>query len=198
MKVTFLVNSYAAPENLWCLLGSLIQQTDPSWEAVVLTNHPEPAKRYDHKLVVEAINDRRISTADSWHERHSWDCYWACDWAVDQGLAKGDWICCASDDGYYVPEFVEEMTKSDADLVLCDALMRKHIGTGQRRVVNTLPKCGHVDKTAFMVRREKWIGFPHKNTTMSGPSAADGMAVESMVRLGYKWDKIDLPLVVHN
>ena len=128
---------------------------------------------------------------------HSWDCYWACEWAVDQGLAHGDWIVCASDDGYYVPEFIEEMTKSDKDFVLCDVLIKKHI-LNRRCVLNTLPKCSHVDKTTFMVRRSKWIGFPHKNQELSGPSAADGMAVETMVRLGYTWDKIDLPLVVHN
>ncbi len=198
MKVTFLVNSYDKPTNLWCSLGSLIQQTDPDWEAVVLLNHPDSGVRLEHKWVVDAMDDKRLITADSYKPRLSWDCYWSCEWAVDQGLAKGDWICCASDDGYYVPEFVEEMTKSDKDLVLCDALMRKHIGNGSRRLVNILPKCGHVDKTTFMVRREKWIGFPNKNQDMQGPSNADGMAVETMVKLGYSWDKIHLPLVVHN
>ena len=197
MKVTFLVNSYATPTNLWCILGSLIQQTDPRWEAIVLLNHPSRDMRWAHELVIEAINDDRLSSAESYNPRLSWDCYWACDWAVEQGLAHGDWIVCASDDGYYVPEFVEEMTKSDKDLVLCDVLIKKHI-VNRRAVLNTLPKCSHVDKTCFMVRREKWIGFPHKNTTMAGPSSADGMAVESMVRLGYKWDKIDKPLAVHN
>ncbi len=198
MKVTFLVNSYNSPECLWGLLGSLVVQTDQDWEAIVLLNHPDPAIRAMHDHIVEVMDYEGISTVVSYHPSLSWDCYWACEWAVDQGLAKGDWICCASDDGYYVPEFVEEMTKSDKDLVLCDALMNKHIGTGGRRVVNSLPKVGHVDKTAFMVRREKWIGFPHKNTDMAGPSAADGMAVETMVKLGYTWDKIHLPLVVHN
>ncbi len=198
MKVTFLVNSYAKPTNLWCILGSLIQQTDPDWEAIVLLNHPEAKVQLAHIEVIVDMGDPRIRSIVSYNPRLSWDCYWACEWAVERGLAKGDWICCASDDGYYVPEFVEEMTKSDKDLVLCDALMNKHIGTGGRRVVNSLPKCGHVDKTAFMVRREKWIGFPHKNTDMAGPSAADGMAVETMVKLGYTWDKIHLPLVVHN
>ena len=197
MKVTFLVNSYAAPENLWCVLGSLIQQTDRDWEAVVLLNHPDPMVRTKHKINAMLMDEDRINAVDSYNSRYSWDCYWACDWAVDQGLAKGDWICCASDDGYYMPEFVEEMTKSDSDLVLCDCVMRKHLARS-RSVVNTLPKCGHVDKTCFMVRREKWIGFPHKNQDVAGPSAADGMAVELMVKSGYSWDKIDMPLVVHN
>lgn len=198
MKVTFLVNSYATPTNLWCILGSLIQQTDPSWEAVVLTNHPAENVRWEHFLITQKIKDSRISTANSYHNAHSWDCYWACDWAVDLGLAQGDWICCASDDGYYMPEFVEEMTQSDADLVLCDLLMRKY-SPGQRRfVVNALPKRNHVDKTNFMVRREKWIGFPHKNKDLNGPSFADGLAVEYMAKIGYKIDKINMPMCVHN
>ena len=198
MKVTFLVNSYATPTNLWCLLGSLIQQTDPSWEAIALLNHEDARIRSEHRGIVGIMDDERISTADSFSPQHSWDCYWACEWAVNRGLAHGDWICCASDDGYYMPEFVEEMTQSDADLVLCDLLMRKYSPSQRRFVVNALPKKNHVDKTNFIVRREKWIGFPHKNTVMNGPSFADGLAVEYMANLGYKVDKIQMPLVVHN
>jgi len=198
-KVTFLVNSYGKPENLWCVLGSLIQQTDPDWNAIVLLNHPDIEVQNRHGRIINAMNngDGRLSSKVSWDPRFSWDCYWACEWAVDRGLAKGDWICCASDDGYYLPEFVEEMTKSDKDLVICDLLTdKRHLG--RRMVMNCLPKREHVDKTNFLVRREKWIGFPHKNTNMAGPSAADGQAVQLMVESGYKWDKIDLPLVVHN
>ena len=197
MTVTFFVNSYATPTNLWCILGSLIQQTDPSWEAVVLLNHRDPLIRAEHRAIVGLMDDDRLSTADSWHDQLSWDCYWACDWAYDQGLAKGEWICCASDDGYYMPEFVEVMAASDADVVFCDMVMRKYL-VQRRSLVNTLPKAGHIDKTGFMVRRSKWIGFPHKNQQHAGPSGADGMAVESMVRLGYKVDKVHIPLVVHN
>ena len=197
MKVTFLVNSYATPTNLFCLLGSLLQQTDPSWEAIVLLNHPEQAVRGAHNRVIDSIGDDRINSAVSYNSQYSWDCYWACDWAMDKGLAKGDWICCASDDGYYVPEFVEEMTKSDADMVHCDVLIKKHL-VQRRCVLNTLPKLDHIDKTTFMVRREKWIGFPHKNVRVTGPSGADGMAVQHMAEMGYKIDKVHLPLVVHN
>ena len=89
------------------------------------------------------------------------------------------------------------MTQSDKDLVLCDILMKKHL-VNRRSVMNSLPKREYVDKTNFMVRRSKWIGFPHKNTQHQGPSAADGQAVQMMVEMGYTWDKIDLPLVVHN
>ena len=70
-KVTFLVNSYDKPTNLWCILGSLIQQTDPDWEAVVLLNHSNVVFRREHRDVLRAIDDRRISAQDSHHDRHS-------------------------------------------------------------------------------------------------------------------------------
>ena len=56
-KVTFLVNSYDKPTNLWCILGSLIQQTDPDWEAIVLQNSPNWDDRHEQHLIVDAIND---------------------------------------------------------------------------------------------------------------------------------------------
>lgn len=197
MKVTFLVNSYDKPTNLWVVLGSLIQQTDPDWEAIVLLNHPDENVRKAHREIDLAIADNRTKCVTSYHPDPAWDPYWASDWAIEQGLAHGEWLVFASDDSYYMPEFIEEMACSDKDVVICDLLMRKYTN-GQRRVFNALPKANHCDKTNFMVRRSRWPGFQQKRTDPKAVPCSDAMTIQYLADNGYSIDKVDRPMVVHN
>ncbi len=198
-KVTFLLSAFDRPHFLWASLGSLIAQSDPSWECKVLVNRQEMLT--PHLQIVRVMCDKRISIAYSGDvSNHVWDCYWSAEWAFANLPVKGEWICCASDDSYYCPEFVERMTgvPPEIDLTFCDVLYDRRYG-GRRQVLDSQPVEGGIDKTNFMVRRGKWIGFPDKRTPGGGgTNNADGKAVEDMARRGYKMRKILECLAVHN
>lgn len=201
IKVTFLVSAFAQPRNLWVSLGSLIAQTDPLWEAIVLVNSQERLE--EHFLIAARMRDPRIRVVCSSgppSHLNVWDCYWSADWATANLHLGGEWICCASDDSYYCPEFVARMTSvgDDVDLVYCDLLYDGRYA-GKRYVMDCAPREGQIDKTNFITRKRKWIGFPEKRTPSGGgTNNADGKAVEQMVRMGYKVEKVGECLAVHN
>ena len=200
MKVTFLLSAYDRPHLLWGSLGSLIAQSDPDWECIVLANHPEWGLFSQHRRVVLNISDPRISIVHSFNnEDPAWDCYWSVEAAVKQIDFKGEWLCFPSDDSYYCPEFVERMTDAgrNADAVYCDILYDRRIG-GKRSVLVTAAHNCAIDKISFTVRREKFIGFPDKPRGAPGPSICDGLAVDRMVAMGYRFHKVEECLCVHN
>ena len=202
-RISFLVSAYDRPRCLWASLGSLVAQTMLELEAVVLCNSPDDRLQAEHAAIVQAFGDFRLRCVNSWHAAPpSWDCYHAADWAVAEGLARGEFICCASDDSYYCPEFAARMygeaQAQTLDLVYCDLLYDARLG-GKRTVLPARPELDHIDKTNFMVRRERWIGFP---TKIVGPqpciSWADGEAVVAMLACGYRHGRVPEVLVVHN
>ena len=202
-RISFLVSACDRPRCLWASLGSLVAQTLPELEAIVLCNSPDDRLQAEHAAIVQAFADSRLRCVNSWHDAPgSWDCYHAADWAVAEGLAAGEFVCCASDDSYYCPEFAASLCAAaetqNLDLVYCDLLYDARLG-GKRTVLPGLPEVDHIDKTNFIVRRRRWIGFP---TKIVGPEAciswADGEAVEAMLARGYRHARVPEVLVVHN
>ena len=184
MKITFLLSAYDRPATLWVSLGSLINQEEKDWECIVLDNNPDGLNR----KVVDAIRDERIHYTRPLTK----GCYHSSE--VGAKWAKGDWLCFPSDDSYYCPEFIERMTEDGGvDLVYCNLLYDKRL-RGRRAVLDVAPFECMIDKTCFIVKREKFIGFSAKDDTPN----ADGRAIEAMIRMGYRHRKVHEVLVVHN
>jgi hypothetical protein len=196
MRVTFLLSAYDRPQSLWVSLGSLLNQSVSEWNAVVLVNHPDLGVYQRHLNIVKALKDSRISIISSYREDPKWTCYHSSELAalkLEEYGVGGDWLCFPSDDSYYVPEFIERMTEKDADLVYCDCLYDKRL-TGKRALLITSPFPSQIDKTCFLVKRDKFIGFPDKEATRN----ADGEAVLRMIQMNYRHRKVDECLAIHN
>jgi hypothetical protein len=200
-RITFLVTVFTRPLNLFSSLGSLVVQTDSRWEAVILNNGQPSYQPLGIFLAMRNYAPLQLDYRRTANPQEGWDDYWASELAVEQGWARGKYICCASDDNYYVPEFVQVMCdaadENSWDLAYCDVLYDAR-GAGKRSILTAAPQCCSIDKTAFIVRRDKWIGFPTKNTGPYKPTQCDGEAVEEMVRRGYSHGRVDQVLVVHN
>jgi glycosyltransferase involved in cell wall biosynthesis len=199
-KVSYIVSAYNRPASLPCCLWSLKVQTDPDFEVIVADNGLEIAHDIRHQLAVCNLNDprfRRVDTSNS--ENPAWDSYWSAEIAVEHE-ACGEWLCFPSDDSYYMPIFQEALVKAAEergwDLVYCDMIYDRRL-SGKYATLDVQARVGQIDKTGFLLKREKWIGFPHK-PTVPGFSCADGEMIAQLVASGVKHGKVSEILVVHN
>jgi hypothetical protein len=198
--VTYIVSTYDRPRSLRMTLASLQVQTDTDFEVIVADNNPTTEWTRNWS-VVDLLQDNRFKHFHTANYANSpgWDCYHSAEW-VGNEIASGDYICCPSDDSYYVPVFQETMLAKaraeDLGLVYCDMLYDRRIG-GKYSVLNVQPRSCAIDKTGFMVRRDCWIGFPTKPQTLSS-SCCDGEMIEELVRRGVRHGKVEECLVVHN
>ena len=202
-KITLLLSAFDRPTALWASLGSLIAQTEREWECHVLWNGETMGGQILHRGTVDSMGDGRITLWKTSHPEHpAWDCYWAADSHLDSKNVRSEWIAFPSDDSYYTPDFLEKMLSRGeglgADLVLCDLNYDGRGNGGRRMTLSQSPRVGSVDKTAFIVRRARWKGFPNKRTESAGPSDCDGQAIERLIGDGVKWAKVDEVLAVHN
>jgi hypothetical protein len=126
------------------------------------------------------------------------ECYESSDMLAK--LATGDFLCFASDDGYYVPVFAETMerkaVRESLDLVYCD-MVWGHTEPRESYVhLDVIPVAGRIDKTGFIVRRELFKGFP--GMAPREPSCDDGRLVEQLIAAGARHGKVNEILVVHS
>lgn len=202
--VTYIVSAYDRPEHLAVVLASLRVQTDPDFEVIVADNAPDTDMQIANLCAVVRLEDRRFQHVNT--AKHamspSWDCYWSAEWVVDRGLARGSWLCLPSDDSYYVPIFQQVMLdaarRGSWDLVYCDILYDRRWQDGRYKIMPTRPSPGGIDKTAFFLRRSKWIGFPGKPVGSPASSGCDGEMIEQLVKTGIAHGHVPEPLVVHN
>lgn len=206
-NVSYIVSAYNRPAHLGCVLYSLKAQTDPSFEVIVTDN----GGLSENKQVVEKLDDERFryidtSKASGIQTSPAWDCYWSGEYGG--ALSKGKWLCFPSDDGYYVPVWQEKMMRlakeNDLEFVFSDMLLDRPAGPyldppvqTQNVLVTKMLFCC-LDKTGFMIKREKWIGWPTKPEDTFRGSAADGEMVDIVRRNGIRFGKLNEVLCVHN
>lgn len=192
----FIVSAHSRPVELNLCLLSLVCQSFPDWVAIVTDNSDSSTYRDLNFEVVTRLNDRRISYAHTGSSCPS--CYHSAEVGAALVPVNAPWLAFPSDDSYLCPDFLERMAQNseDIDLLYCDVLYDRRL-TGKRDVLRVRPHVGFVDKTSFMVRREKFIGFPDKRQD-GLPCVADGAAIERMVSLGYRHCRVDECLVVHS
>jgi hypothetical protein len=190
VKLAFIVNAFENPLELTCCLASIKLQklnTACSIEAHVADNSKKGAEH-----IAEIC---RLFEGVVYHKTTG-ECYGAAETVAKK--IKTDWICFASSDGYYVPGFaitmLEVAQRLKPDLVYCNCLYDPRLhGRGIYSVLETYPEMRWIDKTCFIVRANKFKGFP--------PHAQDwrdGALVEDFVAKGYKIVKAKGILVVHN
>jgi len=158
--VTFIVSAFEKPLTLNCCLASLNAQKGMEIEIIVACNSRGDGVCVAHDLAAMYFEARVIHTG----RMGAGDCYSAAEIVVRE--ARGEWLCFPSDDSYYVPTFLERMietaTTNSWEFVYCDMLYASRWTRGEYRVMNVQPKRGAIDKTCFMVRRDKFpdTGFP--------------------------------------
>lgn len=187
-KVSFILSAFNRPTHLICALASLAIQTRPH-EIIVTDNSDDPEAK---KRQNEAARDFGASWIDT-HIQGARHCYESAELAAP--LATGDWLAFPSDDGYYVPGYSDTMLKAAAagrwDLVYCDLIYDPRMG-GRYGVLRVEPRLRHIDKTCFMVKRDKFEGFPDRGVF------GDGHLIESLVGRGLRHGKAPGVLLVHN
>lgn len=190
-RISFIVSAYNRPKALVLCLQSLILQTFTDWEAFVMDNSDNEAISEAHWAACGV--DPRVRYIYT-PEGHRDSCYHSSTYGA-RNLARGEWLSFPSDDSYFVPQYAERMMavadkNTNLGFLYCDMVW------GHDTVhewMECLPVRGRIDKTNFMVRRDKMPGFNTVDIKLS-----DGILIEHLVHSGVPHEKVPQPLVVHN
>ena len=197
MKLSFIVSAFNRPDALRTCLSSLVQQTMPDWEAVVVDNSD---RTLVSNLEVCKIDERitYLCTGDSTQiegAMHKYCVYTASEMGVRK--TTGTWLCFPSDDSYYCPWFAERMLahaeRHALQLVYCNIVMG---GPHEHHPMICSPRLCCIDKTNWLVKRSAWQGWV--GAEGASYAQADGLTIEHMVRRGVRMGRLDQMLVVHN
>jgi glycosyltransferase involved in cell wall biosynthesis len=180
--ISYIVTTFDRPDHLACCLYSLKAQTDQSFEILVTDN----SEKGIMKKVVDEIKDDRIR----YFNPKKQECYESSNHTAQ--FAEGEFLCFPSEDSYYVPLFAELMYHPEYDLVYCDMLYDRRL-LGKYTILHVSPVVNRIDKTGFIVKRDKFSGF-----LLHDLVRADGIFVQSLVKSGAKHTKINEALIVHN
>lgn len=189
-QITFIVSMYNRVASLNACLAS-IRATAPESEIIVCLN-----------CTNEDIT-KATGLACIYHDAHLIEtgmmgargCYESAE--MVSGGAEGEFLCFASDDSLYVQDFSRIMLdmahSHEADLVYCDCIYRRDgLGWPQYSVLNVEPRIGKIDKTCFILRADRFNGFPPHEKDWR-----DGALIEQLIRDGVKYAKAPGALVVH-
>jgi glycosyltransferase involved in cell wall biosynthesis len=190
--ITFVVSAYDRPLQLLGCLAGLKSQTHPNIEIIVTDNafkgciNQLQNEAYSSMLGVKYINTEAIG------------CYHSAEIGAEQ--AQGTFLAFPSDDSLFVPTYAETMLKHarehDLDLVYSDQLYNGRWEGEPYHVMTVRPRLNAIDKTAFILKRDKFIGFPDKGD--GGYVAADGLLIERLVASGIRHGYPQGILSVHN
>lgn len=194
IDLSFIVSAYDRPWLLTCCLASLRSQTHQNIEVIVTDNGDDVANVAEHRAACAYFGATHIRTEGP-------TCYHSAE--VGAVKAKGEYLCFPSDDSYYVPTFAAEMLTmardNQLDLAYCEMIYNPRGTVNHYHVLGVQPRLNMIDKTGFLVRKDKFHGFPGKPET-AAPCGADGLFVDQMVNsvLGVRHQKHPGILVVHN
>lgn len=197
--ISFVISAFNRPLALRTCLSSLVQQTHPDIEVLVVDNSDSSgmsdgnADECEMYSSFKYLYTGRVTEIED--TMHKYSLYKATEIGVSQ--STGDWLCFPNDDSYYCPWFAERMLhaaeKNNWDLVYCDIVMG---GSGGHHVLEAAPKRCCIDKTNFLLRRDWFQGFSHGHD--EDYPQADGFMIEELVRRGIRHGRVPEVLVVHN
>lgn len=162
--ISFICSAYNRPQHLKVLAHSLIVQTNPDWELLVMDESEE------------RIND--ISKLDPRITHYPCNNFNDFGYSVKENgikLAYGDYLCFPADDVYYAPTFVEVMSKKASkgfELVYCNWIHDR----ANYSPVQVLPAVGYIDVGGFIIKKHLMTGFPDKG------HEGDGKLIEELVK----------------
>jgi GT2 family glycosyltransferase len=190
--ISFIVSTYNRPEMLWCCLASLRAQTHKNIEIIVTDNATDIGVKATHRSACSLFDAQYIAA-------NVLTCYHSAEMGV--ASASGTFLCFPSDDSYYVPTFAAEMlkvaTERQASLVYCEMVYNPRWPMDTYRLLGAKPQLNHIDKTGFILRRDKFLGFPNKPES-SMACACDGYLIDELVGQGVSHAKHERILAVHN
>lgn len=184
--VSVVVRLKYPPDRARALLHSLDRQRWDNWEAVLVTDGPEdPDVLYWARREVRCLyTEKRLGRWGHPYRQLGID------------AARGEWICLANDDNYYVPGFLEQMvgagTREGADLVICDMLHRYHSWNVTRSSLDG-PEIS-TDVAAWMARADLVKSTPWPGSEFT----SDGEYVAALAAKAKRVAHVQRPLVVKN
>lgn len=188
--LAFIVNAFENPVELRCCLASLqLQWQSAAYQIQIhVADNSKAIVKYD---IINMCSELGIA-----YHKTEGHCYTASEQVAKE--VKADYLCFASSDGYYVPGFssimLETAMRTNADLVYCNVLYDPRLhGRGIYSVLDSFPELRWIDKTNFIVRADKFKGWPTHPQMW-----CDGQFVEDLVASGGKIAKAKGILVVHN
>jgi len=189
--ISFVVSCYDRPKSLFTCLASLADQTSDWNEIIVTDNSIDPAIQSRHMDACSQFGATYIPTRVV-------GCYHSAE--IGAQSAQAEWLSFPSDDSYFCPKFAEEMLATakatGANLVFSEMVYNGRWSGEPYHLMDTAPCLNRIDKTGFLVKRDKFPGFPDKGNGES--CAADGLLIDRLVREGIKWAKCNSILAVHN
>lgn len=205
-RISFIVSAFNRPGRLRTCLAAIADQTYPEWEAIVVDNSDNAIHRWGHFSIAFTLNRRRIRHVDTSKRvpnpsllsptvKHTRCLYTAAE--IGAGMASGEWLAFPNDDTAYPPLFAERMIwfaeHNNFDLVYCNFIL----GGAEMdyRFVEANPWNCSCDKTAFIMKKSWFEGFPHKEDKYD---IADGLLLESLVARGIRHGRLAQCLIVHN
>lgn len=195
MKLSFIVSAFNRPLHLRLCLSALIIQTFADFEIIVMDNAVDSDIRAQNRALCEM--DERIRYFPSYNgDQSRISCYFSGDYAALK-LAQGEWLSFPSEDSWYAPWYAEKLLRlageQNLELVYSNLLMTGPNGTG---VLNCEARVCMIDKTNFLVKRDRFIPFPNKQPDGSG-SCSDGDLIDDLVRQGIRHGKYPEVLAAH-
>lgn len=186
--VTFILPTYDREYELIMALSSLQAQTNPNWKAIIIVDNPD---RSNADIIKEDIYDKRISIHHL-DKRHN-------DWGhtpreVGKQMSDSQYVLMTGDDSYYMPTFVEELSKIAVEspgMIYWD-MVHSHY---DYQYFKCSPAFNQIDMGAFATRTDL-----AKQIKLNTTYAADGEFVEEFKKrfLGEGIVKINKVLFVHN
>ena len=192
-KVSFIVSAFDRPDHLTCLLYSLKVQTRGDFECIVTDNAPLDMIAAHQASIVRTMDERFSYTRPLMR-----DSYESANWGAER--ARGEYLCFPSDDSYYGNRFLDLVFRrgGDADLIYFNCVWDGHPGKQEFEFMHleTELRMNKIDKSGFLLRRERFLGFPGPFGTSR---AADGMLIEQVVRQpGLTSKKVGFTPWMHN
>jgi len=189
--IEFVIPTYNKPNNLICILYSLIAQTNGNWKAHVVIDNSSTLL-FDK--IIDFVKEDRIKFT-SINGPHNDIGHTPRNYGLEN--ASEEWVIMTGDDNYYIPTFVDEVIKvinNDTKFVYCDMI---HNGYNYEWF-NTHHSSHHIDIGNMIMRTNlaKQIKLDNKRLDADGVFCNDYISKFCEEQTTIK--KINKILYVHN
>jgi hypothetical protein len=188
-KISFIISTYNRPNNLMCLIYSILSQTNPNWELLIMDEGNNTISIEDKRIKRYKVERKEITDG-----RGSLGLI-----AKDEGVqyAKGKYLCFLNEDMYVAPKFIEIMTQFNEDIIGCDEIYADL----RYNIMKFEPKRRHCNLN-FIVKPEvyKTCRYTKFTNTLHIPTIgnADGLAMEEWIKNGASYKRVRRTLITYN
>jgi Glycosyl transferase family 2 len=145
-KVSICVRVKYPVDRLTAMLLCLQRQTYKNWEALIVTDGPDPETRH----ALERVVDPRVILLETPEAKGRWGHPYR---NLSIQRCTGAYIGLTNDDNYYVPGYIDQMVGAlkmhNADLALCQIV---HAYSGWCTISTTQPRAGACDLGNWIVK----------------------------------------------